>query len=291
MTKALFSPEEWKSVLNAPQWVYTALVAANRGSISTRRTEAKALNEFLAGYKTQSPIVKEILADQEKADDKIDGSQEDAEKALAQLGALIEKKLGAEEGDAVRDLLTKAGEAVANATREALFGDRKSASEEKALAGVATALKATEADKNRRYQAAVAAAAKQAQAQKEAAAGATAEAKKQAEEAAAKKLAAEAEAKRREAEAQAAAHTAAPQAAAPSLQGVASAVAGVDAAQSAAPAIETTRIYVVKKGDTLSGISLEVYGKAGRWREIYEANKDIIKRPNLIRPGWKLRIP
>jgi nucleoid-associated protein YgaU len=25
--------------------------------------------------------------------------------------------------------------------------------------------------------------------------------------------------------------------------------------------------------------------------EIFEANKDIIENPNLIRPGWKLRIP
>ena len=51
------------------------------------------------------------------------------------------------------------------------------------------------------------------------------------------------------------------------------------------------RIYVVKAGDNLSKISQEVYGKAGRWREIYEANKDQIENPNLIRPGWKLRIP
>ena len=58
-----------------------------------------------------------------------------------------------------------------------------------------------------------------------------------------------------------------------------------------APTPEGPRIYVVQKGDTLSQISREVYGNASRWREIYEANRDRIEDPNLIRPGWRLRIP
>jgi nucleoid-associated protein YgaU len=62
-----------------------------------------------------------------------------------------------------------------------------------------------------------------------------------------------------------------------------------DAVAEEPPAEE--RIYVVKKGDNLSKIAKEVYGNAGRWKEIYKANKDRIKDPNLIRPGWKLRIP
>lgn len=62
-----------------------------------------------------------------------------------------------------------------------------------------------------------------------------------------------------------------------------------DAVTEDAPAEEV--IYVVKKGDNLSKIAKEVYGNAGRWKEIYKANKDQIKDPNLIRPGWKLRIP
>lgn len=51
------------------------------------------------------------------------------------------------------------------------------------------------------------------------------------------------------------------------------------------------RIYVVKSGDSLSKIAKEVYGEAGRWKEIYEANKDTIKNPDAIRPGQELRIP
>jgi nucleoid-associated protein YgaU len=49
--------------------------------------------------------------------------------------------------------------------------------------------------------------------------------------------------------------------------------------------------YVVKKGDTLGKIAEELYGDSNRWREIFEANKEQIENPNLIRPGWELLIP
>lgn len=46
--------------------------------------------------------------------------------------------------------------------------------------------------------------------------------------------------------------------------------------------------YTVEERDTLS----EIGRKHGiSWREIYEANKDVIKDPDLIQPGWKLKIP
>ena len=160
MTKAQYSPDQWTLLLNAPRWVYVALVAAERGSISTRRTEAKALEEFLSGYKTQSPLVKEIIAGQKEADEKVKGSLKDAEKTLGQVGMLLERKTDEAEGDAVRDMLTEAGKAVAEANREALFGDSESKNEEKVLAQIGAALKATEADKSRRHEAAVAAEAK-----------------------------------------------------------------------------------------------------------------------------------
>jgi nucleoid-associated protein YgaU len=52
-----------------------------------------------------------------------------------------------------------------------------------------------------------------------------------------------------------------------------------------------TRTYTVESGDSLSAIALSVYGDAGRWPEIFEANKDQLSNPNLIHPGQKLRIP
>jgi len=54
------------------------------------------------------------------------------------------------------------------------------------------------------------------------------------------------------------------------------------------PAAGATEEYEVKSGDSLSKIASK-YGIA--WKAIYEANKDIIKNPDLIQPGWKLKIP
>jgi len=49
--------------------------------------------------------------------------------------------------------------------------------------------------------------------------------------------------------------------------------------------------YIVVKGDSLSKIAKREYGDANKWRTIYEANRDLIKDPDLIYPGQSLRIP
>jgi nucleoid-associated protein YgaU len=59
-------------------------------------------------------------------------------------------------------------------------------------------------------------------------------------------------------------------------------------AAAAEPAEET---YVVVAGDSLSKIAKRCYGDANQWRRIFEANRDRIRDPDLIQPGWKLRIP
>jgi nucleoid-associated protein YgaU len=49
--------------------------------------------------------------------------------------------------------------------------------------------------------------------------------------------------------------------------------------------------HEVKRGDTLSKIAEEYYGDKMLYPKIFEANKDILKDPNKIKPGQKLRIP
>lgn len=49
--------------------------------------------------------------------------------------------------------------------------------------------------------------------------------------------------------------------------------------------------YEVKKGDYLSKISKEVYGDAMKYNKIFEANRPMLKDPNLIYPGQILVIP
>lgn len=52
-----------------------------------------------------------------------------------------------------------------------------------------------------------------------------------------------------------------------------------------------TRTYTVKGGDTLWKISEQMYGNGNEWNRIYEANRDRIKDPDVIQPGWVLNIP
>jgi len=51
------------------------------------------------------------------------------------------------------------------------------------------------------------------------------------------------------------------------------------------------RSYTVVQGDSLSKIAKHHYGDANKWRTIYDANKDLIKDPDLIYPGQSFRIP
>jgi len=50
-------------------------------------------------------------------------------------------------------------------------------------------------------------------------------------------------------------------------------------------------IYEVEGGDSLSKISKRFYGDPMKYMEIFNANKDILKNPDIIHPGQKLRIP
>jgi nucleoid-associated protein YgaU len=49
--------------------------------------------------------------------------------------------------------------------------------------------------------------------------------------------------------------------------------------------------YEVKSGDSLSKIAKAVYGDAMKYNLIFEANKPMLKDPDLIYPGQVLRIP
>jgi nucleoid-associated protein YgaU len=62
-------------------------------------------------------------------------------------------------------------------------------------------------------------------------------------------------------------------------------------AAAAAPAAGGGRTYTVKAGDSLSKIAQALTGDLKNWKSLYEANRDQIKDPNVIRPGQVLRIP
>ena len=57
------------------------------------------------------------------------------------------------------------------------------------------------------------------------------------------------------------------------------------------PEPEEATFYEVKSGDSLSKIAKAHYGDANKYNAIFEANKPMLKDPNLIYPGQMLRIP
>lgn len=59
----------------------------------------------------------------------------------------------------------------------------------------------------------------------------------------------------------------------------------------AVPAPAPAQTYTVVSGDSLSKIAKQFYGKASLWPKIFDANKDQIKNPDLIKVGQTLRIP
>ncbi len=72
---------------------------------------------------------------------------------------------------------------------------------------------------------------------------------------------------------------------------------GLTAPAAAAPAAGATaagatRYYTIKSGDTLSKVAKEMYGDAGDYQKIYDANKEVIGSDmDKIYPGQQLRIP
>jgi len=53
----------------------------------------------------------------------------------------------------------------------------------------------------------------------------------------------------------------------------------------------TDQTYTIVSGDSLSKIAKHFYGDASKWRQIFEANRDTIKDPDMIHPGHTIKIP
>lgn len=74
-------------------------------------------------------------------------------------------------------------------------------------------------------------------------------------------------------------------------EGMAKTGTSADAVKAEAKTVSEEKGYTVQKGDTLSRISGKVYGTTAKWQQIYDANRDIMKSPNDLQIGQKLKIP
>ncbi len=69
-------------------------------------------------------------------------------------------------------------------------------------------------------------------------------------------------------------------------------VGEVKAEQLKAPPQEAAvDFYVIEKGDTLWALAKRFYGDGNAYPHIFEANREVIKDPDLIFVGQKIRIP
>ena len=59
----------------------------------------------------------------------------------------------------------------------------------------------------------------------------------------------------------------------------------------ATDAEKTVTFYEIQKGDTLWAIAKIHYGDGTKYHQLFEANREVIKDPDRIFPGQKIRIP
>ena len=62
--------------------------------------------------------------------------------------------------------------------------------------------------------------------------------------------------------------------------------------QAAAPAAAAkTQYYTIESGDSLSKIADRFYGDPQKYKDLFEANREVIQDPDKIYPGQKIRVP
>ena len=66
---------------------------------------------------------------------------------------------------------------------------------------------------------------------------------------------------------------------------------GVTATVTSTEEIVGEQQYTVQKGDNLSKIAKNLLGDANAWKQIFEANRDVLDNPDKIFPGQILKIP
>lgn len=63
------------------------------------------------------------------------------------------------------------------------------------------------------------------------------------------------------------------------------------AADEGGESVEAVKTYEVQPGDSLWKIAASELGSGARYTEIFEANRDILDDPDVIKPGQVLKIP
>lgn len=73
--------------------------------------------------------------------------------------------------------------------------------------------------------------------------------------------------------------------------GIPAEAASTKKTESAPAASNAPKQYTVQEGDTLSTIAKKFYGASSRWKDIYEANKNVLPSPKALKIGQVLTVP
>ena len=57
------------------------------------------------------------------------------------------------------------------------------------------------------------------------------------------------------------------------------------------PSADDVQYYTIEASDSLWKIASQFYGNGSKYQAIFEANREVIRDPDLIYPGQKIRIP
>jgi nucleoid-associated protein YgaU len=68
-------------------------------------------------------------------------------------------------------------------------------------------------------------------------------------------------------------------------------LAGTEPKSDATPPATGGKIHVVKEGESLWKIAKSELGSGAKWEAIYNANRDVMKTPEALKTGMKLKIP
>lgn len=144
-SKSDFTKEEWQLITDGPEWVFSALAAADGNvALMIKARESKAYKEVVEEYNSRSSFMADVLGDMDNPSrDTKNASLSEAEQKLEKIGDILDRKVSSTEAGEYRRFLVSVAESVAEATGEGALGlgDKLSSKEKAALSKVKAALR------------------------------------------------------------------------------------------------------------------------------------------------------
>ena len=103
-----FTKQEWQMITDGPEWILTALAAADGNvALTTKSKESSAFKKVVKDYRSRSELVAEVMDDKTKASKATKSATlSDAEQALEEINDLLNSKVKSADASDYRKFLT-----------------------------------------------------------------------------------------------------------------------------------------------------------------------------------------